>query len=181
MADNSDDSDPDRRGFLKVATCAMGAGVGVVMAGPVLKMVAAPADLETVTTPTDPLDLGSADQLRVGGKWKRYDVVAPVVSDAWTAARDVVLGSAFLRRTAPDKVEALSAVCPHLGCAVGYDTEADGFLCPCHNSRWDKDGKLEPNGKAKRALDSLPIEIQDGRLRLTWKLYKLDTDKQEPA
>ena len=42
-------------------------------------------------------------------------------SDAWTTARDVVLGAAWVRRTGDDKLEALSAVCPHLGCAVGWD------------------------------------------------------------
>jgi len=48
-------------------------------------------------------------------------VIAPMVKDAWMASRNVVLGAAWVRRTAPDKIVALSAVCPHLGCAVGWD------------------------------------------------------------
>jgi len=36
-------------------------------------------------------------------------------------------------------------------------------------------------GPAERAVDPLPIEVKDGRLRLTWVRYKLDTAKREPA
>ena len=53
MADN----DPDRRNFLKVATCALGGGVGLVAAVPVLRFVLDPATKTTVTGPTEPLDL----------------------------------------------------------------------------------------------------------------------------
>ena len=179
MAD--DPADPDRRKFLQLATCALGAGVGLAVVVPVIEMAGDPAGQQTVTAPTAPLDLGTADRLKVGTQWKRYDVIAPVVADAWTSARDVVLGSAFVRQPQQGKVEALSAVCPHLGCAVGYDPAAGSFLCPCHNSRWNNDGLLAGAAKAKRSLDPLPIEIVDGRLRLTWKVYKLDTADREPA
>src|SRR5438067_1661836 len=133
----SEEEPPDRRSFLGFATCALGAGVGIAVVGPALRLVVAPAGLTTVKTPTDPIDLGFANAVKVGGSWKRLDVVAPVVSDAWTSARDVVLGSAFVRRPSEDKVEAFSAVCPHLGCAVGYDAQANSFLCPCHDSKWN--------------------------------------------
>ncbi len=35
---------------------------------------------------------------------------------------------------------AVSAICTHLGCIV-YTTEW-GFQCPCHGSKYDKDGKV---------------------------------------
>lgn len=171
--------EPDRRRFLKITTCALGGGIGVAAVAPVLRLVIAPAGQQTVTTPTTPLDVGSADRLRVGPDWHKFDVIAPVVQDAWLTARDVVLGAAWLRRPSDTKLEAVSAICPHLGCAVGYD--GSGFLCPCHNSRWNGDGALAGAGPAKRGLDPLPIEIVDGRLRLTWVRYKLDTEAREPA
>ena len=62
MADN----DPDRRMFLKVATCALGGGVGLVATVPVLRFVLDPATQTTVTTPSEPLDLGTIDRFRVG-------------------------------------------------------------------------------------------------------------------
>lgn len=173
-------ADEDRRSFLKVATCAIGGGVGLAVAAPVLILVADPSRKVTVTTPTAPLDLGPAEQFRAGAAPHRVDVIAPVVQDAWTAARNVVLGAAWVRRTAPDKIVALSATCPHLGCAVGWDAASGNFLCPCHDSRFSVAGdKL--TGPSERGLDELPVTVVQGRLQLTWMRYKLGQTTREPA
>lgn len=173
-------ADEDRRKFLKVATCAIGGGVGIAVAAPVLTLLADPVGKITVTTPSAPLDLGLAEQFRAGEPPRRVDVIAPVVKDAWTAARDVVLGAAWVRRTAPDKLVALSAVCPHLGCAVGWDAGAGNFLCPCHDSRFSVAGD-RLTGPSERGLDELPLKVVDGRLQLTWVRYKPGQPVREPA
>ena len=173
--------DPDRRKFLKVATCALGGGVGLVVAAPALRLLVDPAGKTTVTTPREPLDLGMIDRFRVGAEPRRVEIVAPVVKDAWNSARNVVLGAAFVRRTADTKVEALSSVCPHLGCAVGWDQGAGNFLCPCHDSRFAVEG-AKISGPSERGLDPLPVTLtKDGRLQLVWKRFKLDTPSREDA
>jgi cytochrome b6-f complex iron-sulfur subunit len=59
---------------------------------------------------------------------------------------------------------ALSLVCTHLGCTVEKD--ADGFACPCHGSRFDKNGNVT-QGPAAKQLRSLCVEITDeGNLTL---------------
>src|ERR1044071_7044574 len=133
--------DEDRRKFLKVATCAIGGGVGLAVRGPLLPLPAEPAGRITVTTPNTPLDLGPADGFRAGGEPRKIDIIAPIIQDAWTASRNVILGAAWVPRPAPDKLLALSAVCPHLGCAIGWDTSAGNFLCPCHDSRFSPEGE----------------------------------------
>jgi menaquinol-cytochrome c reductase iron-sulfur subunit len=173
-------ADEDRRKFLKVATCAIGGGVGLAVAGPVLTLLADPAGKITVTTPTTPLDLGPDEQFQAGAEPRRVDVVAPLVKDAWAAARNVVLGGAWIRRTAPDKLVALSAVCPHLGCAIGWDAVAGNFLCPCHDSRFSVAGE-KLSGPSERGMDELPLEIRDGRVQLTWVRYKIGQSRREPA
>lgn len=173
-------ADEDRRKFLKVATCAIGGGVGLAVGVPVLTLLASPAGKITVTTPTTPLDLGPAEAFRAGAEPRKIDIVAPIIKDAWTAARDVVLGAAWVRRTAPDKLVALSAVCPHLGCAVGWDASAGNYLCPCHDSRFSPEGG-RLSGPAERGLDELPLEVKDGRVQLTWVRYKLGQATREPA
>ncbi len=35
--------------------------------------------------------------------------------------------------------------CPHLGCALKYNKQEHSWDCPCHGSRFDKDGKLLNN------------------------------------
>src|SRR5688572_17412214 len=130
--------EPDRRKFLKVATCAVGGGLGVVAAVPALRLLGDPAGKTTVSAPTTPLEVGALDRFEIGGDPRRVDVIAPLVKDGWTTARDVVLGSAWIRRLEDRKLEAFSAVCPHLGCAIDFDGKA--YLCPCHDSAWDVAG-----------------------------------------
>ncbi len=171
---------PDRRRFLKVATCALGGGVGVVATVPVLGLLADPSGKQTVTASSDPFDLGPLARFAIGAPPTRVEIVAPIVKDAWSAARDVVLGAAWVRRTAPTKVEALSAVCPHLGCAVGWDDKQSDYLCPCHDSRFNPDG-ARTTGPSERGLDPLPVKIVGERLELTWVRYKLGQTSREPA
>jgi menaquinol-cytochrome c reductase iron-sulfur subunit len=173
-------ADEERRKFLKVATCAIGGGVGLVVAAPVLTLLADPAGKTTVTTPSAPLDLGLAEQFRVGAEPRKVDVIAPIVKDAWMASRNVVLGAAWIRRTAPDKIVALSAVCPHLGCAVGWDAGAGNFLCPCHDSRFSPEGN-KLTGPSERGLDELPLQVVEGRLQLTWVRFKPGQPTREQA
>ena len=169
-------SDDDRRSFLKVAACGLGGLIGVATAAPAISLLIAPTRNQTVTTPKDPIDIGEAAAAQAWGQWRKVDVIAPEVRDGWTTARNVVLGAAFVRYK--EKFEAVSGVCPHLGCAVGW--EGESFLCPCHDSRFAMDGAKQ-TGPSQRGLDPLPITVKDGRLQLTWVRYKLDTATREPA
>ncbi len=59
-------------------------------------------------------------------------------------------------------VFAISCVCTHLGCTVGRS--ADGFACPCHGSRFAKNGEVV-RGPAPRALPWLEVgRAADGQL-----------------
>ncbi len=61
---------------------------------------------------------------------------------------------AFLLHTAGG-FTALNAVCPHLGCTL--ETDPSGFICPCHRSTFDRDGKLM-KGPATHSLGALRVE-----------------------
>lgn len=151
-------------------------GLGVI--APVTRLVLAPASEKTVVAGGEPLDVG--DPKRFSAEPRRVDVIAPVVKDAWSAARDVVLGAAWIRSGNDGKLEAFSAVCPHLGCAVGWDATAKNYLCPCHDSRFDTAG-ARLTGPAQRGLDPLPLEIKDGRVMLTWLRFRTGGANREPA
>ena len=58
-------------------------------------------------------------------------------------------------------VYAISRVCTHLGCIV--KPTAEGFECPCHGSRYDRDG-LVTKGPAPRPLQWLEVKEQGGVL-----------------
>lgn len=53
------------------------------------------------------------------------------------------------------KLNECSAVCPHLGCIVGWNAAEKTWDCPCHGSRFDKLGKVI-NGPAN--TDLAPVE-----------------------
>jgi len=175
--------EPDRRKFLTITTCAIGGTVGFVAAAPILRLLADPLGKTTVTTPREPFDLGPPERFALDAPPRKIEIVAPLLKDGWTAARDVLIGAAFIRRTGPKPgdVDARSAVCPHLGCAVGYDPAQKNFLCPCHDSRFAISGE-KLSGPSERGLDDLPIQLgPDGRLKLTWIRYKNGSTTKEPV
>lgn len=59
-----------------------------------------------------------------------------------------------------DQLKALSLSCTHLGCTV--NRTSDGFVCPCHGSRFDAGGRVL-NGPAARDLDQFPVEVSADR------------------
>jgi len=59
-------------------------------------------------------------------------------------------------------IHAITSVCTHLGCLVAMTDK--GFQCPCHGSKYDRDGRVTA-GPAPRSLPWLEIsESEDGTL-----------------
>ena len=57
----------------------------------------------------------------------------------------------------------VSAVCPHEGCEVEWSTEQKNFLCPCHDSVFDREG-ARLSGPAQTDLARLPTRINGDTL-----------------
>jgi cytochrome b6-f complex iron-sulfur subunit len=53
---------------------------------------------------------------------------------------------------------ALSRVCTHLGCLVGFDSFNNKLVCPCHAGEFDLDGNVL-SGPATKSLQRYPIKI----------------------
>jgi len=78
-------------------------------------------------------------------------VTLPVpASDGVVFHRDVVLVRAG------EKLTALSARCPHLGCRIGR-VAGDELVCPCHGSRFNLEGRRVA-GPAEKDLKALAVE-----------------------
>jgi cytochrome b6-f complex iron-sulfur subunit len=63
----------------------------------------------------------------------------------------------FVRREG-DSITIFDAHCTHMGCLLHYDGEHRVFDCPCHGSRFDRDGK-RLRGPAKRDLDTVSFTL----------------------
>ncbi len=55
--------------------------------------------------------------------------------------------------------------CTHLGCTVPWDSTAQKFVCPCHNSQFDQQGTVE-NPPAPRPLDLFALTIENGEIKV---------------
>ncbi len=70
----------------------------------------------------------------------------------------------FIVRTSEGGFYAVSAVCTHLGCITKWNPEADQIQCPCHGSKFQRDGKLV-QGPAPKPLPHYAIRLMpDGTL-----------------
>ena len=91
-----------------------------------------------------------------GGKF----VVGKVEDFADGSVTPVREGKFFLVRLG-DEFKALYQVCTHLGCLVRSTEE--GFYCPCHGSKFAKDGTLLVS-PAPRDMDEFAVEVVDGNV-----------------
>jgi Rieske Fe-S protein len=168
--DDRGESATSRRRFLKIATCAVGGGIGAVVAVPAARYLVSPVGGRVVTDSGDPIDAIGVDRLPADGTPLRVPLVAAAQRDAWTTVRDVPLGAAWLQKRG-EQILALSAVCPHLGCAVAWSGAAKAFQCPCHESAFAADG-ARLSGPAERGLDPLPLVVENGRIKVTWLRFR---------
>ncbi len=68
----------------------------------------------------------------------------------------------FRRRDA--SIGACFAVCTHLGCTLEFRSDQDDLRCGCHGARFDASSLRVIAGPALRPLQSLPVEVRDGRI-----------------
>jgi cytochrome b6-f complex iron-sulfur subunit len=70
----------------------------------------------------------------------------------------------FIVRTKDGGFFAETAVCTHLGCITQWNPEAGQIQCPCHGSKFNRDGKIE-NGPAPKPLPHFALRLMpDGTL-----------------
>ncbi len=61
------------------------------------------------------------------------------------------------------RVVAMSAICTHVRCILDYDRERRGFVCPCHDGRFDLAGNVLA-GPPPRPLPSYEVSVRAGEV-----------------
>lgn len=69
-------------------------------------------------------------------------------------------------RTGTSQYVALSKVCTHQGCTVGYSASAKQIACPCHGARYSLDGTVL-NGPANRPLTKYTVTLNNNTLTIS--------------
>ena len=165
MATNNEtgnpESQPDRRCFIKGASCAIGAAIGVVPMVAGVRVALNPLSQKSTGSKAEPIRLADLGDLKEGVPMK-FSIVADK-TDKWTRHRDVPIGAVYLLKTQKNgqpSVTAFNTVCPHLGCFVDYRKTEQDFFCPCHDSNFALDGQLK-KGVSPRDMDTLKVEIRN--------------------
>jgi len=69
----------------------------------------------------------------------------------------------YVVRMDESRVQALSAVCTHVRCIVGYDRERRALVCPCHDGRFDLAGNVL-SGPPPRPLPTYAVSVRAGEV-----------------
>ncbi len=179
---NQDDQ-PDRRGFIKGASCAIGAAIGVVPMAAGVRVAMDPLSRQETVVDAEFIRLAEVSDLEVGVP-KKFAIVEDK-RDKWSRYKDVPVGAVYLllqkakedERGEP-KVIAFNTVCPHLGCFVDYRPEQQDYFCPCHDSNFALDGSLK-KGVSPRDMDTLKVEIRKGHeVWVKFQRFKANTKEQ---
>ena len=75
-------------------------------------------------------------------------------------------------------VQALSAICPHLGCVVPWDAARNEFVCPCHTGVYGPDGRYRA-GPARRGMDTLETKVVNGNVAVKYQTFRSDVPNKQ--
>lgn len=96
--------------------------------------------------------------------------------DGWLIANKRTL--AYVKRTNEDEVVAISAACMHLGCIVTWEEDSKIFKCPCHDGRYDEEGRVI-SGPPPAPLKRHKTKIEDGKIFLATETVPYGGDNSE--
>jgi len=97
---------------------------------------------------------------QVNARMLRY----PDVSETYICF--VYAGDIIVIRTGENTYIALSKICTHEGCTVGYDPSTNQLPCPCHGSVYAISGAVV-NGPAQNSLHIYTVSKQGDTLTIS--------------
>ena len=134
----------ERRKLLKSSLAFLGTTTLISFVYPASKFLIPPKSIAQdaqVTIDKDQIPLGTAKEIT-------YNNIPLVIINR--------RGSGFI---------ALSRVCTHLGCLVGYDSFNSKLVCPCHAGEFDLEGNVL-TGPATKSLQRYPLKISSKQITI---------------
>ncbi|MGA4842670.1 Rieske (2Fe-2S) protein [Streptomyces sp. G45] len=127
-----------RRTVLRAAALAPAAGLG-------LTACSTDAKNGDRSAPTKPVDLGPADEVKVGESklYTDHDVVVSRITD--------------------DQYAAYSTICTHARCPINR-LEGSKLTCPCHGSQFDATNGKVLHEPAVAPLKKLRVKVENGTI-----------------
>ena len=112
-----------------------------------------------------------------GGTTAKDELGNPIKATGWLADhpvgdRSLVQGlkgdPTYLVVEKADSINSfgINAICTHLGCVVPWNSGANKFICPCHGSQYDSNGKVV-RGPAPLSLAIAHVSVEDDNVLIS--------------
>jgi Rieske Fe-S protein len=168
------ESDLNRRKFMEIGIYTITGAIAAV-SGVALTRFAVGTSFEKEKSKWIELD---AEEVQDADEGFARVVLEYEQKDGWLTAANRSL--VYVKRVKEDEVIAISASCTHLGCIVTWDEEQKIFKCPCHDGRYDVEGRVisgPPPGPLRRHKS----KIEDGTILLATETVPYGGDTSERA
>lgn len=158
-----------RRSFFGALLGVGGVAMSALLAAPVLRYVLYPLYSKSALSKWS--KIGLVDSLPPAGSPPAKMEITFRRLDGWRET--VTTESVYVERKADGTIRVFSSICPHLGCTVQWNTSRNDFLCPCHGSVFNREGK-HVAGPARRGMDPLPTDQKEGDLLVHFEFFRED-------
>jgi Rieske Fe-S protein len=173
-----------RRDFHLYSSYILGGLVKLALAVPAVAFLVSPLRRKSGAGGEDAFEtLTSLSQLSIGVP--RSFAIIRDRTDAWVKYPSEPAGSVWLIRQpegAKPEVVAFTAECPHLGCAINLAADGKSFLCPCHTSSFNLEGRPQ-NHVPPRPMDPLDVELTadpDPKVRVKFQRFRPLAEERTP-
>ena len=166
------ESDLDRRKFMEIGIYTITGTIAAVSSAGLASFAVGPSFKKKKSKW---IEVELEDAPNESGGYERI-VLEYQTKDGWLTKYERTL--AYVKRTKEDEVIAISAGCTHLGCIVTWDVDKKIFKCPCHDGRYDTDGKVI-SGPPPAPLRRHKTKVEDGRIFLATETVPFGGNKSE--
>lgn len=142
------DGEMSRRDFIKVTTGILGGLIGAAVGVPAIVYLLDPAFKSGEKEAWIPI--GKVADMEVGRPYPFSFTRVQV--NGWERTSTSHGGFVIRRSDDPKDLYILNSRCTHLACTVNWKDEAQAFICPCHDGKFNKDG-IVLAGPPPRPLD----------------------------
>jgi Rieske Fe-S protein len=138
----------NRREFIKGTAAVIGGLITAVIGLPTIAYLIDPALRESAKDAWIPI--GKLEDMPLG-KPAPFSFTRVQVN-GWERTSTSHAGFVIRKSADPKDLLILNSRCTHLGCTVNWKDEANAFLCPCHDAKFDAEGTVL-DGPPPRPLD----------------------------
>ncbi|QYX32346.1 ubiquinol-cytochrome c reductase iron-sulfur subunit [Sphaerospermopsis torques-reginae] len=129
--------------------------VGLGLLASSLPVAIAACTTDTTTTASSPSQGAAKD-------WQKIGTVAELDKTGQLLVEDSPVGAVLVVGTskAAKNLIAVNPTCTHQGCTVAWKTDKNQFVCPCHDAKFARDGKVQA-APAEKPLRTYLAKIEN--------------------